>query len=190
MTEASKWSKYQAPPPSNSCAPRSLFPISCLVSRLLCFPAYCLFSGPTPCTEIPAQTFCCELLHSSCRSSSSEVPFHLAPLSTHLPASLVLRPPHPGSSSQYPSYSFPTWLPILFLCCSYLGSWVRLHLRILLTFSSSALQDLYCFSRRSCPELTSLTSLSSAGLMENNTLNRAAAWPVQTNSCNILWAKL
>lgn len=79
MTEASKWSKYQAPPPSNSWAPQPLFPISCLVSSLLCCPAHCLFSGLTPCTEIPGQPFCCALFHSSSRSSSSEVPSGLMP---------------------------------------------------------------------------------------------------------------
>lgn len=42
----------------------------------------------------------------------------------------------------------------------------------------------------SCFQPVPLTSLSSAELKENNPLNGAVAWPVQTNPCKILDAKL
>lgn len=51
-------------------------------------------------------------------------------------------------------------------------------------------QDPCCFSGWAHPEPAPLTSLSSAELEENIPLNGAVAWPVQTNPCKILDAKL
>ena len=157
--------------------PQSLFPVSCLVSSLLYCPALCLLSSPTPCTEIPGQTFCCALLHSSSWFLSSKVPCHLVPPSYHstsITCSQTHSSPdhHPSShathfppSSPYCFFVTPTWDPESICVSGLFSCFLPLAFRICIASQDSHAQSLLL--SQACPQQDSWRRTHSTGLQHD-----------------------